>query len=304
LTRREEIPAQDVGVRLPLPTRTLLIAVLLPWLGACSMGQMVARSSGSILDGSIEAMNRETDLQLAETAIPANIKLIEGLIVEDPHNAVLLVSAAQAFYGYAFGFVELRDPERAAALYTRGMQYGMRALRAMGLHLDLAHANPAQLDAALARLNRKAVPALFWTASNWAKQIDLNRTDPARIAQLGNSERLMHRVRELDADYYYGGVYLFYGVYYGGRPPMLGGDYAGSEQNFALARAVTQGKLLIVDVLQAEYLERQRLDADQFQRLLSAVTQAPPDTFPEMALANQIARQRARVLLERQNDWF
>jgi hypothetical protein len=43
---------------------------------------------------------------------------------------------------------------------------------------------------------------------------------------------------------------------------------------------------------------------DAFRRLLITVKDAPPGTFPEMALANQIARQRARILLERQNDWF
>jgi hypothetical protein len=284
--------------------RILLLAALLPWLGACSMGQMVARTSESVMDGNIDAMNRETDLVLAETAIPANIKLVEGLIIEDPHNRALLTSAAQALYGYAFGFVELNDPERAEALYARGVQYGVRALRDFGFQPDLAHAHPDELDAALGRLDGKAVPALFWTATNWAKQIDLNRTDPERIAQLASAERLMHRVRALDPDFYYGGVHLFYGVYYGGRAPMLGGDYASAEENFAAARAVTQGKLLIVDVLQAEYLERQRLDADKFDQLLRAVIDTPLGSFPQMALANQIARARARVLLDKRDDWF
>lgn len=291
-------------MKLPMVTRILLLAALLPYLGACSMGRVVARASESVLDGSIDAMNRETDLTLARNAIPANIKLIEGLIIEDPHNDVLLSSAAQALYGYAFGFVELDDPQRADALYGRGMAYGTRALRDMGFTPDLLRASPAELDAALARLDHRAVPALFWTASNWAKQIDLNRSDPARIAQLAGSERLMHRVLELDPDYYYGGVYLFYGVYYGGRAPMLGGDLARSEQSFARSRALTQGKFLIVDVLQAEYLERQRQDLERFRALLGEVISTPVGTFPEMALANQIARERARVVLDKQNEWF
>jgi hypothetical protein len=288
----------------PVIRKALLLVALLPWLGACSMGQMVARTSESIMDGSLDAMNRETDLTLAANAIPANIKLIEGLIAEDPHNSELLVYASQAFYGYAFGFVELDDPERADALYARGVQYGIRALREDGFGEDLAHINLEALDRSLGKLGKSAVAALFWTASNWAKQIDLNRTDPARIAQLASTERLMNRVRELDADFYYGGVHLFYGVYYGGRAPMLGGDYARAEKAFADARAVTDGKLLIVDVLQAEYLERQRLDGDAFRRLLSASIDTPTGYFPEMALANQIARRRARVLLEKQDDWF
>jgi hypothetical protein len=284
--------------------RTLLFAALLSMLGACSMGQIVARSSESIMDGNIEAMNRETDLTLAATAIPANIKLIEGLIVEDPHNAVLLTNAAQAFYGYAYGFVELDSPERADALYARGVEYGVRALRKLGFEPDLSRANPDELDSALSKLTRQAVPALFWTANNLAKQIDLDRTDPARIAQLGSAERLMYRVRELEPDFYYGSVHLFYGVYYGSRAPMLGGDYARAEQNFSAARAVTGGKLLIVDVLQAEYLERQRLDAKRFNQLLTDVISNPVGSFPEMALANQIARSWARALLEKQDDWF
>ncbi len=282
----------------------LWLTVALIGLGGCSMGQMVARTSVSIMDGSIDAMNRETDLTLAAAAIPANIKLIEGLIAEDPRNTTLLVNAAQAFYGYAFGFVEQQDPERADALYARGVQYGLRALRVEGLAVDLPRTRPEVLDRALARLGKDAVPALFWTASNWAKQIDLNRSDPGRIAQLSGAERLMHRVEQLEPEFYYGGVHLFYGVYYGGRAPMLGGDYAKSERAFARARAATGGRLLLVDVLQAEYLERQRLDGEAFARLLHAVIERPLGTFAEMALANQIARQRARVLLAHQNDWF
>ncbi|HHJ17048.1 MAG TPA: hypothetical protein ENJ80_10155, partial [Gammaproteobacteria bacterium] len=133
---------------------------------------------------------------------------------------------------------------------------------------------------------------------------DLGRDDPGRIAQLAGTERLMARVRELRPDYYYGGVYLFYGVYYGGRAPMLGGDFAKAEQNFARAGEVTGGKLLMIDVLQAEYLERQRLERQRFRQLLERVINDPVGSFPEMALANQIARQRARHLLAREADWF
>ncbi len=284
--------------------RLVVFALLLPWLGACSTGQIVARTSESIMDGNIDAMNRETDLALAQAAIPANLKLIEGLIIEDPENRVLLTNAAQGFYGFAFGFVETRDPERADALYARGVAHGIRALKTLGMDLDLSRAGIDEIDAALAKLNRKAVPALFWTASCWAKQIDLNRTSPGRLAQLAATERLMNRVLELEPDFYYGGVYLFYGIYYGGRAPMLGGNFELAEQNFTAARNVTEGKLLIVDVMQAEYLERQKLDADRFNELLTGVVNDPVGSYPEMALANQIARYRAGLLLELQDDWF
>ncbi|VAW82020.1 hypothetical protein MNBD_GAMMA14-395 [hydrothermal vent metagenome] len=282
----------------------LLIFLLAPLLGACSMGQMVARTSVSIIDGATEAMNSETDLVLAEAAIPANIKLVEGLIVEDPGNPVLLATAAQGLYGYAFGFTELKNRNRAEALYQRGAEYGFRALRSFGVDIDLRRANIDAIDKAVSRLGHNAVPALFWTASCWAKQIDLNRTDPARLAELGSTERLMQRILQLEPDYFAGSVYGYYGVYYGSRAPMFGGDFSLAEKNFSAARAVTEGRLLIFDVLQAEYLERQRLDQTQFHHLLESVINTPVGIFPEMALINQISRARARYLLGLEEEWF
>ena len=60
----------------------------------------------------------------------------------------------------------------------------------------------------------------------------------------------------------------------------------------------------MVDVLQAEYLERQRFDQQQFHRLLTRVVAEPVGSFPEMELANQVARARAKYLLDREADWF
>ena len=59
-----------------------------------------------------------------------------------------------------------------------------------------------------------------------------------------------------------------------------------------------------MDVLQGEYLERQRLDQQRFRGLLTGVLNTPVGSFPEMALANQIARARAEYLLASESDWF
>ncbi len=273
-------------------------------LNACSMGQMVARSSLSILESGNIAMNRETDLELARAAIPANLKLIEGLILELPDNAELRLQAAQGFYGYAYGFIEDEDNQRASALYRRGLEHALHALVIAGFSDDIFTMSLKDLERRLASLDRNAVPALFWSASCWAKWIDMNRDEPVRIAEMGKAAALMARVLELDENYYYGGAHLFFGVYYGARPPMLGGDFNRSAQHFEKARAVTQGKLLFADMLRAQYLARQQLDRQQFHERLTAVVNAPLDIYPEMALANAIARQKARQLLVKEEKWF
>lgn len=288
----------------PVLIRCMAIALCGLALGACSMGQMVARSSLSILDSGNVAMNRETDLELARAAIPANLKLIEGLILELPDNAELRLQAAQGFYGYAYGFLEDADNPRASALYRRGLEHALRALAVAGLAGDVAALPQDELEHRLAALDRGAVPALFWSASCWGKWIDMNRDEPARIAEMGKAAALMARVLELDENYYHGGAHLFFGVYYGAKPPMLGGDFERSARHFDKARAVTGGKLLLGDLLRAQYLARQQLDRQQFHERLTAVINAPPDLFPEMALVNAIAKQKAKQMLAREKEWF
>ena len=283
------------------------LAVLLGTLAlltACSMGQMVVRGSQTILDSGIESMNRETDLQLARDAMPANLKLLEGMLLEDPNNTELLIYAAEGFHGYSFGFVEREDPARAKLLYRRCYAHAKQALHVAGIDIDPEAAAPDALETAVSKAGKKAVPALFWTASCLAKWINLSRDDMSLVASLANTAILMQRVMELDDEFYYGGAYLFFGVYYGGRSPLLGGDFARAEQNFQRAAGINDNKLLMVDLLQAEYLHRQQLDREAFHERLVSILDAPGDLYPEMALVNAISKQRAAHLLTQEDEWF
>jgi hypothetical protein len=280
----------------------LLLAAAL--LSACSVGQVVVRTSQTILDSGVESMNRETDLELARGAMPANLKLIEGMLLEDPKNEELLLFAAQGFYGYSYGFIELEDPERAQQLYRRCYDYAHRALHLAGLALDPEAAAVTDLEAATASLGKDAVPALFWSASCLAKWIDLDRDDIGSVANLASAATLMQRVLELDDSFYYGGPHMFFGVYYGSRSPMFGGNFALSEEHFQRADEINQRKLLMVDLLRAEYLYRQQLNQTAFHDTLQYIVQAPEGLYPEMALVNAIIQQRAGYLLELEEEWF
>ncbi|MGD8311458.1 MAG: TRAP transporter TatT component family protein [Gammaproteobacteria bacterium] len=284
--------------------RTVFLAGVTLLLTACSMGKMVVRGSQEILDSGVVSMNRETDLQLAKDAMPANLKLLEGMLIEDPNNTTLMLYAAEGFYGYSYGFLDYQDKARARQLYRRCYGHAQHALELAGLDLDPAAANPNDLQDAVARLGKNSVPALFWTASCLGKWIDMNRSDPAGIAALANAAILMQRVVDLDDDFYYGGAHMFFGVYYGGRAPIFGGDSERSVQQFRRAREINRDRLLLVDVLQAEYLDRQQLNRQDFHERLTRVISAPEDLYPEMALVNAIAKKRAHYLLARENEWF
>jgi hypothetical protein len=282
---------------------TALISTLM-LLTACSMGQMVVRGSQTILDSGIESMNRETDLQLARDAMPANLKLVEGMLLEDPNNNELRIFAAEGFYGYSYGFIEIEDPLRAKLLYRRCYSHAQRALQQTGIDIDPESATHEAVEAAVSKAGKKAVPALFWTANCLGKWIDLSRDDLSLVASLSNVATLMQRVIDLDDEFYFGSAHIFFGAYYGGRSPLLGGDFSRSEAEFQRAAEINDNKLLIVNLLQAEFLDRQRLDQQAFHNRLVAIIEAPEDLYPEMALVNGIAKQRAALLLDYEDEWF
>lgn len=284
--------------------RLILSLFLVSTLTACSLNQMLVRASLPIIEGGIEALNQETDLELAEAAIPTNLEMLEGMIIVDPDNDTLHTYAAQAYYGLAYGFNEDIDPERASRFYQRGLKHGLSALEIKGLK-NISSGSVDKLETELKQLIKKDdVPALFWTASCWAKWIDMNRDASESIVQLPRATALMRRVLELDENFYHGGAHMYFGVYYGGRSPSLGGNFKKAKYHFNKARAATNGKLLIADLLQAQYLSRQQFDHKDFRTRLTKIIEAPDDLYPELGLLNQVAKRKARAMLSKEKQWF
>jgi hypothetical protein len=284
-------------IRLIVLSFTLLLAA------SCSMDKMLVRASTPLIDGGIEALNHETDLDLAEDSIPTNLNMLNGMITIDPENAQLHTYAAQAYYGLSYGFNEDNRPQRASGFYLRGRHHGLTALKIIS-GKDLLDIPITEFEAQVKRFDEDDVATLFWTASNWAKWIDMHRDDPEAIAQLARATALMEQVIELDDTFYYGGAHMYFGVYYGSRSPILGGNFEKSRQHFDRAREITDGGLLIPDLLQAQYLSRQQHDQQDFHQRLTAIIDAPDDLMPSLGLQNQIAKRKAAILLSKENDWF
>jgi hypothetical protein len=268
------------------------------------MAQMTVRMSMPMIDGGVLALNKETDLELAEGAFPANIELMEGMLISDPENEVLRAYMAQAYYGYAFGFIEDRNKQRASKFYYRGYTHGKTILNIYGISNEVFEGSLENLQTKINDIDEEHIAILFWTASNLAKWVDLNKDNATSIAQLPKAVMLMQRVLDLDEHFFMSGPNIFFGVYYGGRSPMLGGNFKLSEEYFGKARVFNKNKLLIIDLLEAQYLERQRLNQQSFHNKLQRITSASEDLYPEQALMNMIAKQKASLLLKMEGKWF
>jgi len=273
-------------------------------LSACSIAQLTVKASMPMVEGGMTALNRETDLVLAEAAMPSNIELMEGMIINAPDNEALRNYAAQAYYGYAYGFVEDANPARAAKLYRRGLNHALYNLEKSDLSKKIIFGRLDILQTKLDSLDKDDITALFWAASNWAKWIDHNRNKPEAIADLPRAVMLMQRVMDLDENYFMAGPHLFFGVYYGSRSPMLGGNVELAESHFEKARLYNNNKLFIVDLLQAQFLDRQKLDQKKFHQRLTRIINSQPEANSDTALLNSIAKQKAELMLSKESKWF
>ncbi len=292
-------------------------------IGLFGCGKLVQRLAIDTMSDMMAAgqpvYEREPDLDLAAQALAANLKLVEALLESAPEHPVLLLQAAQGFAAYAYAVAEKPLAEarrhtssdvdahtrRTRALYHRGLQYGLRLLshkrtdwqQATSLDLTI-------LEDRLQELSPQAVPALFWTAFCWGGVLNMARDALDTLTALPRFEALLTRLVELDETYFYGGPHLLLAVHYASRAPMLGGKPAQAKFHFERAAALSQGELLLVPLLEAEYYAVQNQDRAHFVKSLQHVLQASETLLPEQAFLNALAKQRAALLLERANDLF
>ena len=286
----------------------------------CSMTRLAANQTTKVLLKAAPTYDRESDVELAERSSLSNMKMLEGLLEVTPDNEDLLLLASSSFTRYTFGFVEeqieiaderydfeekKKHVKRAVNFYERGKNY---ALRAMEKHRkgfsQLIKGDLKLFSVELGQLQKTHVPALFWIAYAWGSIINLQQSEPARLAELTRVELMMDRLLELDERFFFGGAHLFYGIFYGGRPEMLGGDAEKARGHFKRAIEITQGKFLMAPFMLAKCYAFQTQNKELFEKTLQEIIDAPDDLFPDQRLANEIAKRRARRLLARVGDLF
>ena len=302
--------------------RLLILLVLggAAWISqGCSMKSVAVGMTADIMMDGQAAMEEEQDLEFAESSMPASIKMIEGLLKADPGNQDLLIFMAKSYGGYAFAFMEDRyealqedSPQKAKhfkqkaeRFYSRGKKYALQVLKYQNWNFKESLSKDFQtFEKSLEGFSESDAPALFWTAYNWGNWINLNLHSPEAIADAPKMEKLMSLVLQMNESFYFAGPHLFYGAYYGGRPPMLGGNLEKSKAHFEKALQLTDRKFLITHVLYAQYYAVQKQDQILFQKLLKEVLDAPDDIFPEQGMVTQLAKQKARRLSARQGALF
>ncbi len=276
--------------------------ILLILFQGCST--LSTRMATPMVQSQYISINEETDPVLAQQAIPASLKMLEGLLREDPGNETLLKNLAEGFCGYAFSFVEDTDPKRASRLYLRGRGYAERLLVADGAPEHLTAQSPEQFKGTLQTLDADHLPGLYWMGQCWAGWLMLNLDDLQAFVAISKVEAILQRALAMDESYHYAGPHLLLGAFYGGRSKLLGGKPDVARSHFEQSLNLTQNKFLMAKVIYAKTYAVQMQDRPLFKKLLGEVMDAPADTLPEQQLANAVAKQKAQKLLESADDLF
>lgn len=284
--------------------RSLWLLILMVGVAGCSTSQIASRFAVPLVIGQYDSLNEESDPLLAATAIPASLKMLEGMVKSDEDNPVLLHKLAEGFCSYAFSFVEDENPRRASLLYLRGRAYALRILVKAGAAADLPDLPPEQFQKSLERMDAGDLPSLFWFGQCWAGWLLLNLHDMEAFAALPKVESAMRQTLEWDESFHYAGPHMFFGGFYGARSKMLGGDPEKSKHHFERNLELTENKFLMTQMLYAKTYAVQTQNRELFERLLKIVLATPGDVLPEQRLANEVAKLKAQNLLEAADDLF
>lgn len=269
-------------------------------LSACSINRLAVRQMTPIFEESAMALYEEDDLQLAEQALASNLKLLEGLLRNDPRNHSLLMLLTQAYAGYALGFVEDSSPQRAKGFYLRAREYARRALDDKGVEttdLELLKKNVSVMEA-------EKMPALFWYAFAWAGYINLSLDEPKALLELPRVEVIMERIAGWNPAYFNGAVYLFKGSIYGVKPRIMGGNPEKARELFEKNLEITGGRFLLTYVYLARFYAAKVLDEEAFDGYLQKVLSFDLNKAPSLKLFNAIARDKAKRLLTMKEELF
>jgi len=239
----------------------------------------------------------ECDLQLARQSIPAQLKLMEGLVRQAPDNREFLTALSMGFTGYAMLFVEDEDPGRASRLYRRALDYGLRAI-------DMEDTYGRSFRDKLAGISKDALAPLFWTAMSWYGWINLNLDKPVALAELAAAQACLDKVMELDPDYFFGAPYILAGSMLAARPQMLGGDAARAKEYFARAMAASNGAFFLAHYYYAKTYAVRVQDRALFLDTIHQAAEGRPDALEEVCLINAGIQEKIKGLEEKVDELF
>lgn len=265
---------------------------------ACSLKGITVSTVGNVAKGGMNVMMQDDDVVMSRSAAFPLIRQMEVFLQSKPNDKVMLELLSQSYGQYAFGFLEedvllnVEDSKkRVSEFYLRGRNYGL---------LAMGYKEPPKLsifEKKIKKMGNKDLSKMFWLATSWAGWINYNRDDPLAFAQVPYVQALLDRIIELNRNYENGAVLALNASLLSSKPKMLGGDPDKAKIIFEESINV-EPKYLMNKIIFAEHYCMVVGDKELYKTLLNEVIFSN-EKFPEQALANALAKRRAKLLINK-----
>ena len=268
----------------------------------CGCASLMSSVTEGLAEDMSDALLNTEDLQVAREGSAAFLIMLEGFLRSSPDSIPLMQAGVTLNGAYATAFVD--DSERQRRFAERAFELAQQAscaklswaCSARTDHIDVLEANLQTLDA-------DDVSLAYTLASAWSGWISANSGDWGAVAELGRAKAVMTRIAEVDETHDNAGPRLYLGVMETLAPPSMGGRPEVGRAHFERAIELAEGRYLMPRVFFAEYYARLVFDRELHDRELNAVLRADPKV-EGLTLANRIAQERARELLESADAYF
>ena len=282
-------------------TSTIMLGLILYSTGCA---RLAANMSGPLVSGLMDAIKDTGSVTLVKQGLSSQVLLVTALSEMSPNNIRLLKESSFLYCVYGL-FIEDDDPEYARELYAIGKEYGLRALK-QNRKFRKGLTEGKQISELVGFLDQRYAQALCWAALNGGFYLILNLKDPGALMEMSDISAMVKRSVELDQIYYYGIGKLFLASYYAMIPEHLGlgGGPQNSKAMFKEARAVADGKFLLVDLFEARFLAASTDDKELFEKRLEHVLSADSKSLAGGRLLNQLAKMKAKIYKRNKDQFF
>ncbi|MFA6011579.1 MAG: TRAP transporter TatT component family protein [Desulfobacteraceae bacterium] len=282
----------------------LTICLLIISLSSCSLYRRIAVNMGApVVEQMKESFYANCDISIIKESMPFSLAGLSGLIDASPTNTTYLVNGSNAYFAYAFAFVEQGDVLRAKSMYLKARDYGMRALFGKDF-MEKIEMPTEEFELMVKKIKKKDVPALFWTTISWLNYIRLNLSDLRSYVEVPKAEAMAKRLIELDETYNFGSPHSIMGCFYAAQPDVAGGSGEKSREHFEKAIKISDGKFLLTYLLYAQFYAVRQQDKELYIKLLTYIREAPEDILPSHCAVTNMSKMRAWRYLKDVDNYF
>ncbi len=281
-----------------------LVLVLVLGLLSSGCASLVDRATNQFADDLERAIRGHDDPATVASALPAYLLLLEARLQGRPDDARLHLTTARLTATYAMLAADSNSAQSEARLARRALDHArtgscLHSQRLCGL--ERLHFE--DLQPAIEELRPADIEAVYVLATSWTSWIAAHANDFTALADLPRVEALLDWVAGQDPSHDDGAVWLYLAVLNSQRPPAAGGQPARARRYFEQARATSQGRNRLIDVMMADSYARLLFERELFVELLERTLNSDDD-HPDYRLINALARQRAAELLTQTEALF